>query len=401
MSPSCDSNSIAIVGGGPAGALAAADLARAGRAVILFDEKLTWEKPCGGGLTHKALARWPFLLEDGIERNWVRECELVSASGRRVTFPLLQPIAIFSRQVLNGFLLERARGAGAEIIRDRIVTIDRHASGWHLHSGQSSWDAAYVVIAAGARNVFRKQFSQAFSPEDLMVTAGYYIPGSSQLMQIGFLHDLHGYIWIFPRAHHFSAGICGKMHVRSTIELRKILEQTLESLGRDFRNCEFYSHVLPSPRESTLLTAPISGDGWALIGDAAGFVDPITGEGLYYAMRSAELLAQALAANQPESYPRLLHLDFLPELEIAAQMADRFYTGRWMGETVTERTLQFTASSASFRALMSDMFAGTQGYRDLRRRLYRTLPRMLAESLASALRLPTSESDVEVRSRAG
>ena len=54
---------IAIVGGGPAGANAASVLASAGRHVLLFDEKLAWEKPCGGGLTDKAISRWPFLRE--------------------------------------------------------------------------------------------------------------------------------------------------------------------------------------------------------------------------------------------------------------------------------------------------------------------------------------------------
>jgi len=232
-----------------------------------------------------------------------------------------------------------------------------------------------------------------------MVTAGYYIRGQSHVMQIQFLHDLHGYIWIFPRADHFSAGICGKMHSRSTAEFRKLLEQALEKQGLEYRGAQFYSHVLPSPRLETLRDTPVDGDGWAMIGDAAGFVDPITGEGLYYAMRSAELLARALLADQPESYPELLREDFLPELELAAKMADRFYTGRWMGDTVLERTIQFTASSSSFRLLMSDMFAGTQSYRDLRWRLYRTLPRMLAEGLANSLSLPISEREVESESQ--
>ncbi|MBO0910393.1 MAG: NAD(P)-binding protein, partial [Acidobacteria bacterium] len=71
----------AVVGGGPAGALVAAALARGGREVLLFDEKLAWEKPCGGGLTGKALARWPFLGEAGVERNWIDRCELVAPSG--------------------------------------------------------------------------------------------------------------------------------------------------------------------------------------------------------------------------------------------------------------------------------------------------------------------------------
>ena len=385
---------IAIVGAGPAGALTAAKLSHGGRHVILLDEKLAWEKPCGGGLTHKAFTEWPFLRDSGAPFNWVHTCELISPSGRRVSFALQQPIAIFSRRVLNGLLLDRARQAGAEVIRDRVVEIERHGGQWRVRSSQASFEAAYVVIAAGARNAFRKQLSQPFTADDLMVTAGYYIPGHSQVMQIQFLRDLHGYIWIFPRADHFSAGICGNMG-RSTSELRRILEEKLDQLGLDWRGGQFYSHVLPSLQAGTFRRAPVSGDGWAMVGDAAGFVDPMTGEGLYYAMRSAELLSQVVLADRPQTYPALLRQDFLPELELASHMAERFYAGRWMGEAVIERMVQFVDNSASFRALMSDLFAGTQGYRDLRRRLYLTLPAMLAESLASALRLPGSERGTE------
>jgi geranylgeranyl reductase family protein len=393
--------SIAIVGGGPSGALAASILARAGKSVILFDEKLAWEKPCGGGITHKALVAWPFLREAHVERNWVQKCELVGNSGRRVCFQLQQPIAIFSRTVLNGLILEQAKKAGAEVISQRVLSVERSHEGWNLRSTNAAWEAGYIVIAAGARSPFRKQFCQALAPEDLMVTTGYRIPWQSDLMQIQFLYDFYGYIWIFPRAGHVSAGICGKMNAMTTRDLRALLEQTLEKQGLDYHGAEFYSHVLPSPRAKTLRETKVSGQGWAMIGDAAGFVDPITGEGLYYAMRSGELLAQALVADQPDLYPQFLRQDFLPELELAAQMASRFYTGRWMGETVIERMLQFIGSSASFRSLMSDLFAGTQGYRNLRRRLYRTVPTMLAESLATALRLPASEREMKITSRVG
>ncbi len=378
-----EANTIAIVGGGPAGALAAACLAQNDRKVLLFDEKLAWEKPCGGGITHKALLHWPFLGAAAVDRNWVRECELIGPSGQRVCLPLERPIAIFSRCVLNGLLLERAARSGAEIIRDRVVQLERRGSHWQIRSHRSSWKASYVVVAAGARNLFRKQLCQPFAPQDLMITAGYYIPGRSSVMRIQFLDGLHGYIWLFPRTDHLSAGICGRMRSNSAGEFRNILHRSLTSLGFAYRDAQFYSHLLPSLRAETLRRVPVSGEGWAMIGDAAGLVDPLTGEGLYYAMGSAELLARALLCDQPEGYPDLLRQHFLPELELAAQMSDRFYTGRWMGESVLERTIQFTAASESFRRLMSNLFDGTQGYLGLRSRVYRTLPAMLAESLAS------------------
>ena len=127
-----------------------------------------------------------------------------------------------------------------------------------------------------------------------------------------------------------------------------------------------------------------------MIGDSAGLVDPITGEGLYYALRSAELCAEALLAGRHDDYPVLLEDEVLAELKLAARVSERFYGGQVFGDSVLERMVSLTARSASFRELMGDLFAGIQGYRDLRSRLYRILPAVMAEGLAETLRRPRS-----------
>jgi flavin-dependent dehydrogenase len=386
-------NRIAIVGGGPAGAFAAAELARAGREVLLFDEKLAWEKPCGGGLTDKAILRWPFLREAKVERNWISQCELIAPSGRKVSFMLDRQIAIFSRLALNGLLLERAREAGVRLVRERVTRIEGEAGAWTVQSASGHHAADFLVLAGGARNGFRGQFSIPLGPENFMVAAGYFIPGSHQTVQVKFVKGLHGYIWIFPRADHFSAGISGRMKGKSSAELRRLLEDSLPEFGLDSKGAAFYAHIIPSLTAETLRNSPISGDGWAMIGDAAGFVDPITGEGLYYALRSAELLSNALLANAPESYPILVKQDFLPELERAARIADRFYSGNWLGGEVLERMVQLTGRCSHFRELMRDLFAGTQEYVDLRKRVYRSLPRIAAETLISPFWKPAAEPE--------
>ncbi len=383
---------VAIVGGGPAGALAGAQLAASGREVLVFDEKLAWEKPCGGGLTFKALRQYPFLGEAQTEYNAVEQCELISPSGRRARFRLRHPIAIFSRFVLNGMLLERARAAGAELRKERVTAISGHAGDWRLRTPAGEYRAAYVVIAAGARNSFRSEFARGFSADDLMVTAGYFIPGRGSLMQIQFLKGISGYLWIFPRPDHASAGICGKMNGAPTAELRRRLEQWLAENGFSLEGARFYSHILPALGGDALERLRVCGEGWALIGDSAGLVDPITGEGLYYALRSAELCADALRAGCPMQYQASLAQEILPELRLAAQVSQRFYDGQVFGESVLERMVGLTLQSEGFRRLMSDLFAGIQGYRDLRSRLYRSLPSMIAEGLAGALRLPLGGS---------
>src|SRR5271168_4535352 len=112
---------IAIVGGGPAGALCGERLASAGFVVTIYDERLAWEKPCGGGLTHKAIEAYPFLLHASQPKKIVRTAELISSRGHRARFEMSQPIVIYARKVLNGLLLDRATAAGCKVVRSHVA----------------------------------------------------------------------------------------------------------------------------------------------------------------------------------------------------------------------------------------------------------------------------------------
>lgn len=374
---------IAIIGGGPAGAFAAAELARTGRHVLLFDENLAWEKPCGGGLTPKAITRWPFLRDSIVERNWITHCELIAPSGRTTRFCLDQPIAIFSRLTLNGLMLQRASDAGARVLRERVVEIDGAAEDWVVRTRNSQYQASFVLLASGARTALRAKFSSPLGPDDSVVALGYYIPGTHRTVQIKFLPGLHGYLWVFPRSDHFSAGICGRMEGANTAELRRVLEHSLPEFGLSLDGAKFYAHVIPALTQASLRRAEFSGEGWAMIGDAAGLVDAITGEGLYYALRSAEMFASAMLKNDPQSYSAAVRNEILPELEFAARIADRFYSGEWLGGPVIERMIGLTERSMRFGELMRDLFSGMQEYAGLKQRVHRSLPRIVAEALLS------------------
>ena len=378
---------IAIVGGGPAGALAGELLAAGGKDVVLFDEKLAWEKPCGGGLTHKALIQYPFLSEARAQSKFIVDCELRSPSGRRARFKLRDPLAIFSRFTLNGLLLERALRSGVQLRKERVTRISGEDGEWQLTTPNGEYRAGHLIFAAGARNPFRGQFVSPISPDDLMVTAGYFIPGESSLLQIQFLKDIAGYIWVFPRPDHLSAGIAAKMGETSTAELRRRLERWLDENSFGLGEARFYSHILPAFRAHTLDEMEVGGDGWTMIGDSAGLVDPITGEGLYYALRSAELCAEALLAGDPPQYRARLGEEIIPELKLAARVSKRFYTGQIFGESILERMVSLTEQSEGIRDLMSDLFAGTQNYRDLRSRLLRTVPSLMLAGLNGSRRL--------------
>ena len=108
------STEIAIVGAGPAGAHLASCLAAKGRDVALFDSKGAWEKPCGGGVPTRAIREFAYLLESSsYPRKLVRRITIISPLDRRVSLTVDEPFAIYSRQVLNGLVLDRAIEAGA------------------------------------------------------------------------------------------------------------------------------------------------------------------------------------------------------------------------------------------------------------------------------------------------
>src|SRR5207248_10797662 len=181
------------------------------------------------------------------------------------------------------------------------------------------------------------------------------------------------------------------MQGRNSADLRAILEQYIPEFGLSLEGARFYAHLIPSLTKNALRKAAIAGDGWAMIGDAAGVVDAITGEGLYYALWSAELFTQVMLKEEPQTYACLAALEIVPELEMAAGIAERFYSGEWLGAAVIERMIGLTARSPHFRDLMRDLFSGTQEYANLRLRVRKSLPRIAAEALLSGVRRPRRE----------
>src|SRR5215469_4977689 len=143
---------VSVVGGGPAGALCGERLAAAGFRVTIFDERLAWEKPCGGGLTHKAIRTYPFLLDAPYPKKIVGTAELISSRGHRATFQMSHPIVIYSRKVLNGLLLDRAVAAGCSTIAARVTHVDTKGPGVRLTVAGQDHKADFAVLAAGARN---------------------------------------------------------------------------------------------------------------------------------------------------------------------------------------------------------------------------------------------------------
>ena len=134
---------------------------------------------------------------------------------------------------------------------------------------------------------------------------------------------------------------------------------------------ERYAARIPGLAPRTWDTRKACGDGWVLLGDAAGFADPVTGEGIYYALRSAELFADAYLNGTPEKYEQLWRKDFGAELKRASEMRRRFYGNFW-GAPFTDRMIEFAKGHRGIRKVLGRLVAGDQGYVNLKKKLARS-----------------------------
>jgi len=365
---------IAIVGAGPAGAWASTLLARRGHSVTLIDAQAPWEKPCGGGVTAKALTSFG-IFESDLPRNNIDRITIYFGDTRSVTVNPKDPVAVVSRRDLGKYLVEEAEKSGVSLLKKRITKIERLTRGWRLSARDSSLQSDFLIGADGATSLVRRSVSTGLQPEDLCVTLGYFIPGNFPAhMKIYFAPAFEGYIWSFPRPTHTSYGLITRSEPGWTGRAKTLLSNFIAAdLGSEvLEQAEFYSAPVPCLGTRSWKKNQISGDGWALVGDAAGLVDPITGEGIYYAFKSAEILAETL--DRPDLYQSKIQTSIGSELQSSARMYKRFYRGRFLGADFKKRTVQLAQRSKTLKADLGNLIAGNQGYLSLKKKLLLSIP---------------------------
>jgi len=404
---------VLIVGAGPAGSFAAERLARGGVRVALLDGRPPGEpKACGGGVTSKALKAWPHLLE-AVGRT-IDELDMYSPSGRRLHLKLEEPFAVYSRIAFDTFLRERARAAGAHVFAEKVAGRGFKLVGdrWVVRTQSSQeFSCAWLVGADGANSPIAKKLAGPLPPAEMEVAFGYRAPlpqDGNAATVVAFLPKWVGYAWAFPRLDHISFGIATTQDAFDHQALDRLLWDFMVSYYEWYRtgsssdrvpprrrrsamriwrdqpssgseqlraeltkSAERYAARIPGLEPCTWDTRHACGEQWALLGDAAGFADPVTGEGIYYALRSAELFADAYLAGCPLNYERLWRQDFGRELQRASQMRRKFYGNFW-GAPFTERMIEFARGHRGIRKVLGQLVAGDQGYTDLKRKLARS-----------------------------
>ena len=365
---------IAVVGAGPAGTWTSILLARAGHSVTLIDSQAPWEKPCGGGVTAKALAGFG-IFESDLPRNNIDVIAIYFGDKLCVSVTPQEPITVVSRRDLGHYLLQEAEKSGVSLLRERVTHIESSGRGWRLTTRESSVQSDFLIGADGASSLVRRSVSIGIQPEDLCVTLGYFIPGKFQShMKIYFVPDFEGYIWSFPRQSHTSYGLITRSEAGWTSRAKTLLSNFITAdLGAEvLEQAEFYSAPVPCLGPRAWKKNQIYGPGWALVGDAAGLVDPITGEGIYYAFKSAQLLAETI--DQPNQYEAKVRMTIGRELERSSRMYKRFYRGRFFGADFKKRTIQFSRRSRTIRTILGNLIAGNQSYLSLKKKLILSLP---------------------------
>lgn len=295
---------VAVIGGGPSGAVAARELAKAGVSTILVERNLDNVKPCGGAIPLGLIEEFNIpaeLIEKKLSRMRAR-----SPKGRIIE--MLMPngyVGMVRREKFDSYLRSEAEKAGAVIVEALVSSIKPSGSGFvinTLNNKVAPFEAHRIIGADGANSKTADELH--FPPNELKVIAMQqrfkYTPAIqkfSDIVEIWFDGEVSPdfYGWIFPKADHLAIGT-GTEDNRHNI--KALQKRFIEKIGiTDKPYLDEAAKIPMKPRKSFTAEKSI------LIGDAAGLVTPANGEGIFFAMRSGKLGALAMIEHLKKNAP--------------------------------------------------------------------------------------------------
>lgn len=316
-----------IAGAGPAGTLAAYELARLGVSVLILEKSgFPRYKVCGSGLTHKILAEIPYSLDEILEteiHTFIFSSEFREVFCRTNENPL---IYCTMRDKLDAFLLARSLEAGATVeFGQHVMNVVQDQHGVIVKTKTGSYRSALLIGSDGASgNVSRiaglkKDIMPGLAWEAEIETDPAIVSQFSQTVFLDWGSFPGGYGWVFPKADHFSIGVGGPAHLSKW--MMPYYRKYLDFLEGQFNFTPLKVLSLKAwPIPVRIRKSDFHNGRILVAGDAAGLTDPLTGEGIYYAVRSGRLAAMAcsrfLEARQGtlKSFTESVNDELMPEL---------------------------------------------------------------------------------------
>ena len=341
---------VVVVGAGPGGSTAAYELARAGADVLLLDRAtFPRDKPCGGGVLISAVRLLPFPL-DPVTEQTITAFRVRYRRGSEFEHRYDQPLAIMTqRSRLDAFLVEQAVEAGAEF-RDAsgVRSVEQNgAVAVRLADGEVV-QAGALIAADGANGIVRRalglpRLRAAVALEGNAARAGAPIGqrwSDAVGLELGSMPG--GYGWVFPKDDHCNVGVGGFPSAAPTLRQELAAYARAESFDAE-RLTNLRAHHLPLRDPDSVLVSGLT----AFVGDAAGLVDPLSGEGIGNAIRSGQLAASSALeyldgrAADLRGYGMAVEREIEPELAAARQLQALFHYTPWPYTQLLQRSDRF------------------------------------------------------------
>jgi geranylgeranyl reductase family protein len=341
--PDVKSYDALVVGMGPAGATAAYQLSRAGLSVLGLDKATHPRyKVCGGGLS----ARIDRILEDdykSVVEHTIYGIQFSYRGADPFFLDSSSPIAyMVMRDRFDHLLVEKARRVGAEVHEDEPVTSCRQLPGGiEVTTDRGRYLAKVLIGADGANSLVAQQLfpgrrsrRMATLESEIPIGPAPHYPGTGRaLIDIGATPA--GYAWIFPKQERLSIGV-GDLR-GGLASPKKIFDQFVQGEKglAPWKVPPPVGHPLPlfsEPSEANRESAELVNGHALLVGDAAHLVDPLFGEGIYYAVRSGQLAAESILNQFNDrqrslaDYEEAVRKEIYEEFRVAARMASLVYS---------------------------------------------------------------------------